>query len=413
MKKITLILCLCTSISLFSQTDFRIGYIINIEGQKIDGYVNYKENSSIYEYCEFKRNLDDETIKYTPSSIKGYGFNKDKFFLSKNINSDLNQQRKMFLEVIISGIATLYKSTGTYYLEKEGVFKELNNEIVEYTQNDNVFRRPSKKYIGLLKVYFNDCEKIKRRVDATNYGEKSLGRIVNSYNECKGQKSIVYKEEKTWFNASFGAVVGISSSSLNYIHKSTEVLYFTEKSNSSISYLFGGFAELNSPRISEKISFYTGIFFSSNNFNTNMKSSNSSFNFISEVRTNLKQLKIPIGVRYTFPEKNFTPYFTFGISNYTNISSTTNWIRESEINNVVSISNKKYETGSLAVGYFGSIGIKKIITKKMSGFIDLVYENSTMSNSREVLDPYVGASTGISEYQNSMSSLQVLIGIRF
>ena len=86
---------------------------------------------------------------------------------------------------------------------------------------------------------------------------------------------------------------------------------------------------------------------------------------------------------------------------------------QSEINNVVSISNKKFDTGSLAAGYFASIGFKKKVSEKLQGFVDFVYESSTMSNSRKVLDPYVGASTGISEYQNFMSSLQVIIGIRF
>lgn len=401
------------SVSVFSQTDFRIGYIINNQGEKIDGYVNYKENSSIYEYCEFKTTLDGVTTEYTPNSIKGYGFNKDKFFLSKNISIDSNTKKNKFLEVIVSGIATLYKSTGTYYLEKEDAFKELNNEIIEYTQNNNVFRRQSKKYIGLLKVFLNDCKRVKRRIDATSYGEKHLTKLIIDYNQCKGQKSIIYKENRPWFKANFGLSIGISSSNLTYNHKSTEILYFTEKSNSSISYLFGGFAELNSPRISERISFYSGVFFSSNNFSTNMLSSNSSFNFISEVNTTLKQLKIPIGVRYTFPEKNYTPYFTIGVASYNNIDSSTNWIRESETNNVVNILSKRFQTGNLAVGYFGSIGIKKIISKKFQGFIDLVYENSTMSNSRKITDPYTGASTGTSEYQNSMSSIQLLIGIRF
>lgn len=413
MKKIAIIVCFLMSFSVMSQTDFRKGYIINSQGEKINGFINYKESSSIYEYCEFKTTLDGQIKEYYPNSIRGYGFENDKFFASKNISIEANQTENKFLEVIIFGIATLYKATGTYYLEKEGLLKELNNDVIEYTQNNNVFRRPSKKYIGILKVFLNDCPKVKSKIDATGYGEKSLEAIVRKYNECKGQKSVVYKEDKPWFKANFGASIGISSSSLNYDHKSTEVLYFTEKSNSSFSYLFGGFAELNSPRISEKISFYTGIFFSTNDFNTNMLSSNSSFNYISEVRTTLKQLKIPIGVRYTFPERNFTPYVTFGVSSYTNISSSTNWIRESEINNVVSISNKKYETGSLAVGYFASIGFKKKVSEKLQAFIDVVYENSTMSNSRKVLDPYVGASTGISDYQNSMSSLQVLIGIRF
>ena len=214
-----------------------------------------------------------------------------------------------------------------------------------------------------MKVFFNDCVDVKKRIDFTDYRERSLGNLVNHYNNCKGSKSVIFKEDKPWFKASFGVFTGISQSKLDYNYNTSEAVFFTKKSNSNITYTFGGFAELYSPRISERMSFYTGFFILDNTYITNATSSTNGINYINEVITNLKQIKIPIAVRYTFPEKMFTPFFTVGISNYSNLNSSTNWIQESDINNVVSITSKKFDTGNLAVGFFGSIGVKKKITK--------------------------------------------------
>lgn len=172
MKKIALIVGLLISVGLYSQSDYRKGFIINNSGKKIIGYVNYKENRSVYDYCEFKSSLDGSVSKYTPELISGYGFENDKRFTSKSIEKN-NSTAKKFLEIIISGEATLLKLNRTFYIKVRNNFKELNNEVIEYTRGAKVFRRPSKKYLGVLKILLKDCIEVKNKVDKTNYGEKN------------------------------------------------------------------------------------------------------------------------------------------------------------------------------------------------------------------------------------------------
>lgn len=410
MKKIAITLCVLMSISAFSQTDFKKGFIINNQGEKINGYVNYKENSSIYEYCEFKSTLESEVKKYFPNLIKAYGFENDKFFLSKNISSEVNNSENKFLNVIISGIATLYRIGDTFYLEKDTIFKELNNELlVKNTQNLNVYRRPSKRYIGILKVFFKDCPEVKIKIEKINYNERDLEKLVNEYNKCRGQESIVYKKLKPKFRAEFGFFFGLSSLNINYKHDFLNPLFFTDKSSNTSS-LFGGFTEIYMPRFSERVSFYTGVFFSENKLSESENNSKYGINTLEKVNTNLKRLKIPLGVRYTFPKKKITPFFTIGLSNYINFNSTTSWSSEKEIGNTAYTTIKNYKTNNTAFGYFISIGAKKKITKKLNFFVDLVYDNSLMTDKITTSVPIGSRDIG---YQYSMSSLQLSIGVLF
>ena len=202
MKKIAFVICFLLPICVFSQTDFRKGFIVKNNGEKIYGYVDYKENATTYEYCEFKKTLESEITEYTPQQLRAYGFENDKFFQSKNISIKDSSKEIKFLEVIISGRATLFKFRGIFYLDKDKIFKELNNETILYSQGSQVYKRTSKKYIGLLKVYFKDCSSVIKNINKVQYDEKQLGKLITDYNNCKGSKSVIYKKDKPWFKIS-------------------------------------------------------------------------------------------------------------------------------------------------------------------------------------------------------------------
>lgn len=398
------------SIITYSQSDFRKGFIINNDGEKLSGFLNYKENSSVFDYCEFKTSLEATSKKYTPQLIKAYGFENDKYFISKEITTGSITETK-FLEVIVSGIATLYKAEKFYYLQKDDVFKELENREIEYTSNSKNYRRASRKYVGILKVLLKDCELVKNKIDRTNYKERDLSKLIIEYNKCKGQKSIVYKEDKEWFKAEYGGSFGYSNSTMNYEHKSTKQLFFTTNSNPSTAISFGGHIELSSPRISENLSFFTGVFFSSNSFINSNQSASGNNNYLNEVTTQLKQTKIPFGIRYRMPFKFISPYFTIGGASATNISSQTHWVSETLTNSTVIIESKKFDISNISFGIYTSIGFEKEITKKLKGFIELVYENFSLNNSHT----YTSSSAQLitEEYNSTVTHLQIQIGIRF
>lgn len=411
MKKNAFLLCLIYSLSSYSQLDFKEGFIINNSGETINGYVNLKENSSTYSICEFKKTLNGIITKYYPNKIIAYGFKNDKYFISKKI-----ENKNVFLEILSEGKATLYKYNKEYYLMKDGVFKLLDNKLVKVTnENSRKYKKNSKKFIGILKVFLKDCNKIRKQLDNIKYTEKSLIKIITTYNYCVGSINKTYRREKKIIKVSFGISTGLNYAHLSYNHSEATFLYqdekgfyFTNKSNSSAFFTAGFFTELASPRVNESFSLYAGLFYMKYNFLTNKITNNSVY----EVSTKLNQLKIPLGIRYTFPKRNITPYITFGVSNYINLSSNTEWFRDVNKNNVIETRNINFKATNSAFGYFGSIGIKKNISKRIIGFIDIVYDNSK-TKFNNIIEKQIAYHSKVNDYDSSISSLQLLIGIKF
>jgi hypothetical protein len=410
MKKTTLFLCLIFSINMSSQIDFRKGFIVNNLGVTIKGFVNYKENSSVFLVCEFKVTKNSKTIKYLSKDIKAFGYENDKYFISKPFDKE-----NKFFEILVEGKATLYKHLNDYYLELDNVFKLLEN-------NSRKYKRDSNKYLGILIVFFKNCQNIKEEIPKIKYTEKSLTKIVSKFNICVGSSNKVYRKKRKRFKANFGIATGINYARLNYNNSGVKVhniegpfnldFYFIDKTSFSPSILLGAFAELSSPRLSLELSLYTGLFYLNYNYIENKITNNK----IYEVSSKINQLKIPLGIRYSFPKKIITPFITLGANSYLNLNSETNWTSELNENNSVYITNRDFKTNSISFGVFGSIGIKKTISKKMVGFIDVIYENSFLKNQMINYISRKDYGTRRLEFKESaytISSLQLLIGIQF
>lgn len=407
MKKITVILCLLLSINAFSQSDFRKGFIINKHGEKISGFVNYKENKTIYEYCEFKNTLNGNVIKYSPEKISAYGYDNIKEFIAKPLNN-----KNVFLEVIIKGKASLFKHLKKFYLELDNVFKELENEIVEYQNDDLVrYKRQSNRYKGILKVFFKDCPKVNSKINNVAYLEKSLSKIVVDFNTCKGEESIVIKNKVNKIEVLFGASIGFVYSNLRFDINRTEAIFFTDKTKSSSTVSFGLHSEIFFPRISDKISLFTGVKYLKNNF-SNIYTKNVNNSYRNEYIVNHKnnELSIFFGPRYTIRGKKFTPFFTVGLISTINFNSTTNWDETLYYDNIYNY-HIEYQTNKLSYGYFISAGVKKKISKKLNGFLNLAYSNTVTNSKSERSNNLIIIKK--SDHINIFSNLQVSIGVDF
>ena len=73
------------------------------------------------------------------------------------------------------------------------------------------------------------------------------------------------------------------------------------------------------PGVSKRFSVQGEVLYSKSNYEN--IASNDNGTKTSHVTIDLEQLKIPLGLRYTFPEKKITPYMNFGMSPTFNLSS--------------------------------------------------------------------------------------------
>ena len=371
-----------------AQNDFRPGYIITKEGDTLNGFVNYKVGLKKFEICSYKKTKEQkDQVNYYPNQIDGYGFVGDRFFEAKEITAE--ESKKVFIEVLVKGKATLYRYNSDFFIEKnDSIFKQLVNEVsIEYTEL-GYREKQSNRHIGVLTYLFSDCPKVKKKAQTVQLKEKALVNLTKAYNDCFNEPSIVFLENIPWLKANVGFSPGCFSSELG----------------NATAFSFGAFVDISVPRVNERISIHTGAQYVSANFEGSSTRSNRFFNFSYETTTIMEQLRIPVGIKYTFPEKKVTPYFAVGVMN--NINLKTNMVsmveRERIVNNVLENFEESADLDTTRPGFWAGIGIKKTIKNTLNAFLELRFERST---------GFVGEDRFQQQYRYELQNFQLSIGL--
>jgi hypothetical protein len=442
--------------NIFSQSDYRKGFIITKENDTINGFIDYREGDKNYTSFNFRTSEKLNHTTYNSKQVKAYGFVNDKFYESKIIPSSTkttenafyeelvkekasinnlkdgfyvneddkkiykipnelkeiaNSTKKIeyaFFEVLVRGKASLYKFKDAYYVEKDdNKMYKLSNEIKgEIHENGRIYQIKSNRYIGILLFLFSDCSEIKKKINNLELRERSLTNIVEQYNNCVGSPSISYKESKPWFKTHFGLILGASSSKLNFYSDYKEVEYLTKGFDGSNSIMPGLYFDFLSPRIHERVAFHISIFYLSSKFVSFSTVESISSIYRNDVTIELDQLKFPMGIKYTFLEKNFAPYFNLGFSYTYFLKASSLWIQERERNNIVTtFINNDLNIGNSHIGFWGGVGFKKSIVNGLNGFLEIRYERTT--------GDFTFPISIVKRIENSIVNFQLLVGISF
>jgi hypothetical protein len=285
MKNVLLLFFIFISVTLYGQTDFRNGKITKLNGDTIIGKIDYQgdiENSILIHF----RNQDIDSI-YRPFEIKSYNFEKGKFYTSKIAIID-NDTLKIFAEYLVKGKRDLFfnrSKSGFHYLisVSDSIIKELpyKNEIVNI---DGVnYQKESKRFVGLLKSYFNDCPSLFSEIDRIKSPErKSLISLTKEYHDitCGDGACIIYDRKEYPINIAIEPV---------YRYYAKNMLIGDTILNS-----YGLNLYLWLPNSSERLYFKTGLIFSNP----------APYNYF----------QVPIQFEYVYPLKVIKPKFNFGIN---------------------------------------------------------------------------------------------------
>jgi hypothetical protein len=388
----------------FSQTDYRRGYVITNTRDTLNGLVDYREGVKAHRSCDFKNSKAQPVISYEPASILGYGFQNDKFFLSKEILIKDQQAKVVFLEVLVLGLVSLYKFEDTYFIEKDtSGLLQLINESKEITVDGKKLSKNTNQHIGTINMLLFDCAELKSKIEGVKLHEKALTSLIEDYNRCKGALSIAFKAKKPWTKAGIGLTGGVNISQLSF-DTAPGFEHLSGDFEISTSPTFGVSFEVKSPRLSERISFHGNLLYLiSKYYNYNLFNYGSSTE-INYVTIELQQLKIPVGICYTFPKRNFTPYFVLGISSTLHLGFNTNWIQEVEsFNMVVTHSNEALAIKKSQFGVWGGCGLLRPISSKLNAFVEFRYEQ-TNGIAQNSVDP-------LAHFQSKIINFQLSIGI--
>ena len=407
-KVLTVIISLIIFQNTFSQSDYRKGFVITTNKDTIKGLIDFRDGYINNQLCRFKKEGNLEITNYSPEQISAYGFIDDRFYESKIDPDSTSIDKHVFFEVLVKGKASLYRLNGGLYIDKDDskTYKLSNESVGEIEENNKTYIKKSNRYIGVLKLLLSDCFKIKHKIDNLGLTERALTKIVEKYNSCVGQSSITYKETVNWARFHYGLVFGMNSSVINF-----------EKEFQIGDHLSSGFDRVNSimpgvsmevlfPRFSERVSFHLDVFYLTAKyvaFNTIETTTPTSF--ANDVTIELEQLKIPFGIRYTFPERSFTPFFNLGVSYTYHLNESSTWIQEVERDKIVNtfIYSRALELQGSQTGLWIGIGLKKTIVNKLQGFVEIRYEQT--SN--------FALNTQGAIFNHDIKNTQLLIGISF
>ncbi len=235
-----------------AQTDFRPGYIINLNGDTIYGKINYQGNLLMGTLCKF-RDKENIELKYLPNEITAFRFIDSKYYVSRVIN-----ETPVFLEYLIKGKVNIYymrdNNGDHYYLDKEGFqLAEITYKEGFKTINDNTILYRSKEHIELLNTYMQDAPEFQSRIQSIKKPEhKSLIKLAADYHTavCDGEKCIIYEKKQPFIKVNLEGVMGV----VNF--ENLEPIYDKYYLQSGI------IAHIWIPSSNEKIFLKTGILYS-------------------------------------------------------------------------------------------------------------------------------------------------------
>lgn len=349
-----LLFLLVGTFSLYSQNDFRNGYIVNLANDTLLGQIDYRTESENYKSCIFK--VGNTTKEYYPKQILGFGFIDDKFFLSQIV-------KDTFVEALVIGEISLYKYKDKYYFKKDTIVYDIESKIKKEVINGKIVGRETSVWRGIVTLLIADCiENPSYVTSKIQLIEKNLVKFVVMYNNCKGVEFIEFKAKKPWTKVDFGATVGMVKSEILHAPYSNTFSAFLDEHYSTFAGCFGLIAEISSPRINERISSQIGINFSKSSFSSTVVANPWPYNNINTSYIDLSTLSIPISLNYNLPVKGLVLNFQGGVNYDYHLTSKASGLHE-EVGGNIEYSFTPFQIRNYQIGYFAGIGLSKSFRK--------------------------------------------------
>ncbi len=307
--RLVIILLVFISQETIGQEYFTSGYIVNKEGDTIQGSIDYRNNS--LNRIRFK-DLKNGTINsYTPESIIAFKVDND-IYKSANIETNTSSA-PVFLKTIVEGEKSLFS------------YEQLNERIEFYIKNNEeyillVFNKEAytlkknEKFKGQLTFYLNDCPSINSHTERASYNAASLGNVFEKYYECTGN-TVDYKKD-TKIKIEKGVIAGVSITSLKFNDNDTSP-YLNSKFKTSTDFTGGVFFDISLSQKEKKWSLYNEIlYYSYKTSNEYEDIENENIYTTTNTKISHSFIKMNNLARYNFPVgKNLSMHFNAGLTN--------------------------------------------------------------------------------------------------
>lgn len=339
-KNLLLILAVFGLQICYGQTDFRTGFVVTQSQDTLLGLIDYHDGFFAHKSCAFKKSKTEEAITYTPLDITGYGFTGGKYFESRPL-AGANIWNAAFFEVIIRGMASLYRHGNTFYATKESELHPLTNMSSEVYVNNRKLNKQTNQHIVVLNTLLFDCVEIRDDIQKVKDTERSFTELIEKYNRCKGQLSVTYKNNLPWITVTLSPWAGVNMPDLHFERYPSGYNHLNADFKSSLSPTAGASLALSSPRISDRMSFVIDIAYMQNTYRSSDVIVKPLTTETNQITIDLKSIKVPVGIRFRLPQRQITPYLGAGVSRLFHVDSRAELDMEIERNGTKTTESEK------------------------------------------------------------------------
>jgi hypothetical protein len=312
---------------IYCQNGFGEGYVIKKSGESMNGLVKYSARQNDPSECVFKRFDIAREVVYSPKEIEAFGYRNWKRYESKDLNGKIS-----FFEVIISGKITLYAKGSKFFIDKDKIgLIELSDgpvryktggEVKEYGTLADFLRYITEGKAEPIPDNFNPKDDIEPLITAYN---KNVGNNYNVFNRSVASAPVSAKAVKAGVSrGKFSFVAGVSSYNLNLapadlsiLREPMEYVYPADIKNSG-GYSVGLQYEKGLSRKSDRLSVICELLFTSQSlysYNKENSEEMASDHFIiKEFQADMKGLKVPVILQYSFKGAKVKPFINAGIA---------------------------------------------------------------------------------------------------
>jgi hypothetical protein len=375
-----------------AQGDFRRGYIINIKGDSIPGFVDYRTVKKSTTTCFYRVTRLGKTVRYSPAELRAFGYWLDKRYETKEVILN-GHTESVFMEALVKGQLSLYRYNHKFFIQGEK-FEELPEEKIE--SKESVGGGSDKTFIGVLNSHLAECD---LHADGAEYTERAITNLIQNFNRCKGQIGTAYKPDKKLTQIHINAFSGIDQSALSMDG------YVKETFKKSLTPYFGIGIDVNAPKISDKLSLAIEAGYVEKVYHGFVQQavSKSTTNRY-DLSIDISFVKIPLALRYNFLREAATPYVKVGIVNYFALKDAEmKALKEQQVYNEVftEYTTTKPNTKNQK-GYWVGIGYSQIVYSRVKAFVELRYEKT---------DGFLGEHLINSKV--TTTNVSVMVGLRF
>jgi len=374
----TIALVFLTAIAFFPalcQENFKPGYIIQLKGDTLNGYIDYRNWERNPGKISFKHQTSDNKVSYSPIDIAGFGA-LDEVYKSAIVETDVSKAGSLdeldysyqleivndtvFLQTMIQGTKSLYyyqrrfEGKPQFYILLDGRYQLLIHKIYKTYERGVLEEAENRKFVTQLSFYLQECPNTQLKLKRIKYTKENLESLFQYYYDCT-RKEIDFQKKTEKISFGLGVMAGLSSTSLKF--SDTDSPYINSLSfEKSYKLMPGIFLDITLPRNAGKWQIRNELALCSYKAISQYEQTTSLDRYITQTTTiGLSYLTINNLIRYEYPLANANIYANAGISNGYAIVTANDYKKETVTPTSVNVIEyvaipkiKKYEFGWLA-----------------------------------------------------------------